>query len=160
MDKNHHNKKYQNWNNQKNNTQQNSKNNADVSKKNVQFNRSVSQDEAAKREKQRAIQELKAREVICAKCGQLITDISSAMTDKSSGNPIHFDCAFAEVEKNENLGPNEKIAYIGQGRFGVLYYENIRDQRHFTIKKIIDWDDKEKKSEWREEIGSLYSQVD
>lgn len=160
MDKNHHNKKYQNWNNQKNNVQQNSKSTADVSKKNFGINHSVLQDEAAKREKQRAIQELKAREVVCAKCGQLITDISSAMTDKTSGNPIHFDCAFAEVEKNENLGPNEKIAYIGQGRFGVLYYENIRDQRHFTIKKIIDWDDKEKKSEWREEIGSLYSKVD
>ena len=60
-----------------------------------------------------------------------------------------------------NIGvSNEKIAYIGQGRFGVLYFENPRDQRKFTIKKIIEWEDREKKSEWREELSGLYSQID
>lgn len=170
MDKNRRNKKYSNWNNQKNNSQQNNRNNRndrndrsernEPEKKSFQFNHTLYEDEASRRERQKAIQEIKAREVICPKCNQPITDVASAMADKATGKPVHFECVLAEVEKNENIGPNEKIAYIGQGRFGLLYYENIRDQRHFTIKKIIDWEDKDKKSEWREEIGSLYSQVD
>ena len=164
MDKNRRNKKYSNWNNQKNNSQQNNRNNNnnnnEQGKKTFQFNHTLYEDEASRRERQRAIQEIKAREVICPKCGQQISDVASAIQDKTSGKPVHFECVLSEIEKNENVGPNEKIAYIGQGRFGLLYYENIRDQRHFTIKKIIEWEDKEKKSEWREEIGSLYSQVD
>lgn len=160
MDKNHRNKKYSNWNNQKNTTQVNNKNVTETKPKTFQFNHTIYEDENARREKQKAIQEIKARTIVCPKCGQQISDLSSAMVDKNTGNPVHFDCVFAEVEKSETLGPNEKIAYIGQGRFGVLYYENIRDQRHFTIKKIIDWENKEVKSEWREEIGSLYSQID
>ena len=54
---------------------------------------------------------------------------------------------------------NEKIAYIGQGRFGVLYYENMRDQRHFTIKRIIEWEDRDSKPEWRTEISEVYSKI-
>ena len=56
-------------------------------------------------------------------------------------------------------GENEKVAYIGQGRFAVLHYENIRDQRHFTIKKIIEWESREEQSQWREELSGLYSKI-
>ena len=57
-------------------------------------------------------------------------------------------------------GEKEKVVYIGQGRFGVLYFENPRDQRKFTIKKVIEWEDRDKKSEWREELSGLYSKID
>ncbi|MCQ2591844.1 MAG: hypothetical protein MJ188_03590 [Treponema sp.] len=160
MDKNRRNKK--NWNNQKNynNSQQNNRSTENnKQQKTFQFNPNNYSDENARREKQKAIQELKNRKLICDKCGQPITDVATAMNDKKSGKPVHFDCVFAEVEKNEKLGPNEKVAYIGQGRFGVLSYENIRDQRHFTIKKIIEWENRDEKPEWRDEISSLYSQV-
>ena len=164
--------KHSNWNNQKNNAQknvsqqinnqqtQNLNQNNDSKRKSFQFNQSAYENEDTKKEKQKAILEIKSREVICAKCGQQITDISSALSDKKSGNPIHFECAIKEVESTEKVGENEKIAYIGQGRFGVLYYENPRDQRKFTIKKIIEWEDREKKSEWRDELSGLYSQID
>jgi hypothetical protein len=66
----------------------------------------------------------------------------------------------SELEKSETVGRNEKIAYIGQGRFGILYFENPRDQRHFTIKKIIDWESREQKSEWRQEMSGLYSHIE
>lgn len=159
MDKNRRNKKYSNWNNQKNNNnQQNSKN--QEPKKNLQFNHTFYEDEKARKERQRVIQEIKAREVICPKCGQVILDVASAMADKNTGAPVHFECVLAEIEKNESIGQNEKIAYIGQGRFGVLYYENIRDQKHFQIKKIIEWEDKERNSEWRDELSSVYSKID
>jgi len=165
MDKNRRNKKYSNWNNnqknnnQKNNNQKNEKTN-EVKQKSFQFNHTNYEDENARKERQRVIQEIKSREIICPKCGQVILDVASAMADKTSGAPVHFECVLAEVEKGENLQQNEKIAYIGQGRFGVLYYENIRDQKHFQIKKIIEWEDKEKSSEWREELSSVYSKID
>ena len=159
MDKNRRNKKHSNWNNQKNANQQNNKP-VEQKQKVFQFNHTNYEDENAKRERLKAIQELKAREVICPKCGLPINDMATAMTDKNSNVPVHFDCILSEIEKNETLGPNEKIAYIGQGRFGVLYYENMRDQRHFQIKKIIEWENKENTIEWRDEISSLYSKID
>ena len=160
------NKKRSNWNNQKNNQQgknQNSnqsQNNADQKQKSFHFNHTLYENEESKREKQKAIQEIKAREIVCPMCGQPITDIASALPDKKSGEPVHFECALHEVEANEKLDEKEKIAYIGQGRFGVLYFENPRDQRKFTIKKIIEWEDRENKTEWREELSGLYSQID
>ncbi len=111
-------------------------------------------------EKEQAIKELKEREIICPKCGKPITDMASAMADKSTGKPIHFECAMEQVSGSESLGPNEKIAYIGQGRFAVLSYENIRDQRHFSIKKIIEWENRDSKPEWRSEMSGLFSQVE
>ena len=156
------NKKHSNWNGQKNNQQGKNQNQSQnqTQNQNFQFNHTIYQNEESKRERQKAIQEIKAREVICPKCGQPITDIPSSLSDRKTGEPIHFDCAIREVESNEQLGEKEKIAYIGQGRFGVLYFENPRDQRKFTIKKIIEWEDREKPSEWRDELSGLYSQVD
>ena len=110
-------------------------------------------------DKNKAIQEFKARQIVCPMCGAQILDVASALNDRKTGKPVHFECAMESVSKNETLGENEKIAYIGQGRFGVLYFENPRDQRKFTIKKIIEWEDREAKSEWREEMSNLYSQI-
>ena len=155
MDRRRNRKHSNNWNNQKRNDQP-----RENKQKAFQFNKNLYEDHEAEKQRIAAIQNVKAREVICPKCGQPITDIASAIADKSTGQPLHFDCVLNQVKESEPTGENEKVAYIGQGRFAVLHYENIRDQRHFTIKKIIDWEDKDKKSEWREEIGSLYSQVD
>ena len=158
MDK-RRNRKRSNWNNQRN--QQGKNQNSEQKQKKVfQFNQTAYENEDAIRERQKAIQEIKARQVICAKCGQPITEIASSLCDKKSGEPIHFECALNEVQAGETLGENEKIAYIGQGRFGILYYENPRDQRKFTIKKIIEWEDREKTSEWRDELSGLYSKVE
>lgn len=157
MDKKRNRKFNNNWNNQKKDQQQN-KNNA-VNQKTFQFNPANYEDEDADRERIKAIQDLKSRELVCPACGEPITDIASCLNDKKTGKPVHFDCAISEVSKAETLSENEKIAYIGQGRFGVLYYENPRDQRHFTIKKIIEWEDRDSKPEWRDEISGLYSKV-
>ena len=166
MDK-RRNKKRSNWNGQKNNQQKNqnqnqnqNQNSESKQKKVFQFNHTAYENEEAKHERQKEIQEIYSREIICAKCGQPITELASSLSDKKTGEPIHFECALHEVEAGETLGEKEKIAYIGQGRFGVLYFENPRDQRKFTIKKIIEWEDREKTSEWRDELSGLYSKVE
>lgn len=155
MDKRH--KKHNNWNNQKKNEQQNK--DFAVKQKAFQFNHANYEDVEAEKEKMKAIEEMKARENICPMCGQPITEIASAMVDKASGKPAHFDCVLNKVQESEPVGENEKIAYIGQGRFAVLYYENPREQKNFTIKKIIEWEDRDSKAEWRDEISGLYSKV-
>lgn len=154
MDK-HRNKKHNNWKNQ-----QNSRNNNFIEQnQKPKFYPSSYENRESNQERLKAIEEIKTRKNICPMCNLPITDIASSLTDKKTNQPVHFDCVLEEVRKNEKINENEKIAYIGQGRFGILYYENIRDQKHFTIKKIIEWEDKETKSQWRGEISDLYSKI-
>ena len=155
------NKKYSNnWNNQKKSEQNKAEQYRELNnKKDFHLKKAIYEDSEAEKKIQQAIKEIKLREVICPKCGQPITDISSAITDKESGKPAHFDCILNQLRQTEQVGENEKIAYIGQGRFAVIYYENPRDQRHFTIKKIIEWEERDKKPEWRSELSGLYSQI-
>lgn len=172
MEKNRHNRNRhhnRNWNDQKKNSGENSFNGRNFqgnsssrgggsNQRQFQFVSHENPEALAKHEQ--AIKELKSREIVCPKCGKLITDIASAMTDKTSGKPIHFECVMEQVSAGESVSQNEKIAYIGQGRFAVLSYENIRDQRHFHIKKIIEWEGRDAKPEWRDEISGLYSKVE
>ena len=154
MDRRRNRKHSNNWNNQKRSEQP-----RENKQKTFVFNKSLYEDADAERQRVKTIQEVKAREIICPKCGQPITDMASAIADKTTGEPLHFDCALNQVKQSEQTGENEKIAYIGQGRFAVLHYENIRDQRHFTIKKIIEWESREQQASWREELSGLYSKI-
>lgn len=158
MEKNRRNRRHHNtnWNNQKNNSQEKP---FAQKQKVFQFNKNKYENIEAEKQRQQSIVELKARQLVCPKCGKPIEDVSSAINDKNSGVPVHFDCIISDISSKENLGEGEKIAYIGQGRFGVLYFENPRDQRKFTIKKIIEVEDRDTKPEWRNEISGLYSQV-
>ena len=152
MDRNKRNKKYHsNWNNQKPTENKN--------KPKFQFNPHNYIDAKVESDRQKAIVELKAQKVICPKCGEVIQDIASSITDRKTNTPVHFDCVMKELSETEKLGENEKIAYIGQGRFGVLYFENPRDQRKFTIKKIIEVEERETRAQWRDQLSGLYSQV-
>ena len=111
-------------------------------------------------EEDEAIRVFKAQnQPVCPRCGKPITDLATALPDHGNGVPIHFECAMDIVSDNEPLGEGDKIAYIGQGRFGVLNYPNIRDVRHFTIKKIIEWENRDERASWRDEISELFSHV-
>ena len=95
----------------------------------------------------------------CEYCNQPSEDLASSIAAKESGNPAHFDCVLAKINASEKLSENEKITYIGHGRFAVVYFENPHDLRHFTIRRVIEWENREAKYEWRSEIANLYSQV-
>lgn len=96
---------------------------------------------------------------VCARCGQPIQDITSALADKGTGAPVHFDCVVEFLTGAENLGTNEKIVYIGQGRFAVMFFENPQDTKKFRIVRTIDWESRETKAEWRADIAGAFSQV-
>jgi hypothetical protein len=93
----------------------------------------------------------------CPYCGKPIKDISTALTDKNSGQPVHFDCVIAKIGEYESLEKGELIAYIGGGRFGVVCFNHAQNSRNFTIKKIVEWEDKENRAEWRKPIADHYS---
>lgn len=96
---------------------------------------------------------------VCDKCGQVITDLSTALMDRTTQKPIHFDCVLKELNQQETLAEGDRLTYIGKGRFGIVNFPNIHDMKHFTIKKIIEWENRETKGEWRNQMAELYSQV-
>ncbi|MDR1248156.1 MAG: hypothetical protein LBK63_02525 [Treponema sp.] len=93
----------------------------------------------------------------CPYCGKPIKDISIALTDKNTGEAIHFDCALRRLAENETLEQGDTVTYIGGGRFGVVRFANPGAHRHFTIKKIFEWEDKENRAEWRKSLADHYS---
>jgi hypothetical protein len=125
----------------------------------------------------------------CPWCGKPIRDMSSAIADKDSGYPVHFDCVTARIAFGERLEKGDSIAYIGGGRFGIVSFGSTgptarsspmpntqtadsQDRsgnfqvpgrspsppgRGFTIKKIIEWESKDKRAEWRSVISDHYS---
>ena len=122
----------------------------------------------------------------CLWCGKPIRDISSAIADKDTGAPVHFDCVAARIAFGEKLEKGDTIAYIGAGRFGIVNFgsagassrfsvdsssqdsgksenhssevqNNTPTNRGFIIKKIIEWENKDHRAEWRSVICDHYS---
>jgi hypothetical protein len=93
----------------------------------------------------------------CKWCEKQINDITTAISDKESGLPVHFDCVIARIVEMEQLGTNDNICYIGGGRFGVVHYNNPPDTRDFTIKKIFEWEMQDRVNEWRRPISEYFS---
>ena len=97
---------------------------------------------------------------ICARCGKPIKDLSAALADKADGNPVHFDCVLSFLQQNETLQQNEAVIYIGQGRFAVIKYASMVTMKEFTIVRIIEWEDKNQRAEWRGVIADRFSLID
>jgi hypothetical protein len=93
----------------------------------------------------------------CPYCGKPIKDITSAVGDKHSNIPVHFDCILARVAKDEILEKGDSVAYIGGGRFGIVHFYGSQTIPVFKIKKIMEWEDKENRAEWRKTISDYYS---
>lgn len=123
------------------------------------FQRTVFESIEDVKRQEAAITALKEKEVVCPICGKLIEDMASAISDKLSGSPVHFDCAIESIASSEHLDENESIAYIGQGTFAVLRYDNTNDPKSFHIERKIEWESRDSDIPWRHEISTLYSQV-
>jgi hypothetical protein len=93
----------------------------------------------------------------CPFCGRPVKDISAAITDKTSGQPVHFDCVIARIAQGEVLEQGDTITYIGGGRFGIVHFNKPPNTQDFKIKKILEWEDKENRAEWRKLVSDHYS---
>ncbi len=117
------------------------------------------QDRESVSENAEAIKAFKMQERVCPLCNKPLTDISTALAHKETGEPVHFDCVLEMLQAQEKLMPGQKVTYIGQGRFAVVYFPNVHDTRNFTIERIIEWEKRDAKFPWRDEMAGLYSQV-
>ena len=94
---------------------------------------------------------------ICSWCEKPIKDISTAISDKASGLPVHFDCVLARLNQSEALENHDTICYLGGGRFGVVRNGSPSDAAGFKIKKIFEWEDKDNRGEWRRNVSEHFS---
>lgn len=94
-------------------------------------------------------------EPVCKRCGKPIKDIAFALSDKTSKDPIHFECVLNFLKESEQLQKNEEILYIGSGNFAIVYFENPGVRKHFKIKKLIEWEAEGNTHEWRQTIAKL-----
>lgn len=120
--------------------------------------RNFQEEQEEREQKESAILEFKSRQVVCAKCGEVILDMTSAISNPD-GKPVHFDCVLDSLKEKENMLPGQQMTYIGNGRFAVVSFENPRDLRKFKIEKVIEYEDKSKPIDWRDEMATLYSQT-
>ena len=97
---------------------------------------------------------------ICSRCGKPIKDLSAALANKPDGEPVHSDCVLQCLQQNETLQQNEAVSYIGQGRFAVIKYASMVTMKEFTIVRTIEWEDKNRRAEWRGKIANRFSQID
>jgi hypothetical protein len=93
----------------------------------------------------------------CPLCGKPIKDLAAALTDKTTGVPVHFDCILSTLGEREPLEDGDQLAYIGGGRFGIIHYNDPRDHRTFQIRKVLQWEDQNTRSDWRKQVADRYS---
>jgi hypothetical protein len=96
---------------------------------------------------------------LCTWCGKAIKDITTAIADPDTGKPVHFDCVIDSIIGNERLESGDTVSYIGGGRFGIIHFNNPPDARDFRIKKVLEWENKENRSEWRMSISDHFSET-
>jgi len=85
----------------------------------------------------------------CPICNKPIRDLLSAISDRNTGAPAHFDCVAAKIAGAENLEKGDTITSQDRG--------TTPGNREFRIKKIIEWENKDKRAEWRSLISEHYS---
>ncbi|MDR0552031.1 MAG: hypothetical protein LBG72_08465 [Spirochaetaceae bacterium] len=93
----------------------------------------------------------------CPICGKPITELSSAFSDKMSGEAVHFECARESAGRSAALSPGDTVAYIGAGRFAVVNYPHTQNFKNASIKQIIEWEKREERMPWRRLVADHFS---
>jgi len=101
--------------------------------------------------------ELSLPSVSCAWCGKPIKELYTAVSEPAGGKPVHFDCAINKIIEEEVLEKGDTVSYIGGGRFGIVHYNNPPDIRDFMIRKVLEWENKDNRSEWRVAISDYFT---
>jgi len=99
----------------------------------------------------------------CPYCGKPIRDLAFALTDRASGEAVHFDCMAARVGERERPDKGESVVYLGGGRFGIVRFGVLVEKRGggqkrgFSIKRIIEMEDRGERPAWRGEVADHFS---
>ncbi len=130
-----------------------------ITQKKAPFHTEYKPDPVVEAQNQEAIRMYKENVKTCVHCSKPINDLTSAFRDKNSDGAVHFDCVLTRLQEIEKLEANQKISYIGQGKFAVVHFENPHDLRNFSIVRTIEWENHDAECEWRDSISGLYSTI-
>ncbi len=86
----------------------------------------------------------------CPICNQSVKFLLTAISVGEDNRPAHFDCVLKLLSETEDLGPKEKITYIGNGNFAIV---SGKAGKNLVIRKKIEFENRESKSEWRKLIS-------
>ena len=96
---------------------------------------------------------------VCPYCSKTITDINSAIADKLTEEPVHFECIIERIAEQEEVSKDEKIVYLGGGSFGIVQLRNTNSRVPFFIRKRIQYEGKDKPIQWRKEVSRKISKI-
>lgn len=86
----------------------------------------------------------------CPICNKSVKFLLTAISVGEENKPAHFDCVLKQVTAQEELGPKEKIIYIGNGNFAIVNGKSTKD---LIIRKTIKFEAKENQGEWRKKLS-------
>ena len=90
----------------------------------------------------------------CPISGEPIDDILTAINHPASNKPARFDAVITGIAAQEQLGPDERVAYIGKGMFGIIKMAKNSDGRpELVVRKRIPYEDGYEKQQWRRELA-------
>lgn len=89
----------------------------------------------------------------CPICGKAVKSLLTAISVNPDMDPAHFDCVLKQLQEQETLKKGEKISYLGNGTFAVIKMKQGGKGPAFTILKKIQYEEKDKKADWRKKIG-------
>ena len=89
----------------------------------------------------------------CPLSGEPISDILTAIADPETGRPSNLESVLDKLRKTESLGPNERLAYIGRGEFGVVEESGNAKDKTVTVKRRIVYENTNQSYEWRRELS-------
>jgi hypothetical protein len=92
----------------------------------------------------------------CPICEKPVSDLVSAIAHRETGAPVHFECVLRWLGDAEKILPDERLVYLGNGAFGVTA-ANLGGNQRIAIKRMIQYEQKDKKPEWRKEISARYA---
>ena len=115
------------------------------------------------RENNKAIEQFKRdAHFVCSFCGKEIEDWWSAVTSKEGSGLVHFECALSAVSESEKIEADEKVSYIGNGRFAVIKLSDSKSPKgakRFSIRKVVNWEAEGQHPQWRQDIAALYGTI-
>lgn len=88
----------------------------------------------------------------CPVCGKLVRDVATAIANKVTKEPTHFECVVQEIALEEELKENQRICYLGQGNFGIVTVKD-KSGNNFTIEKKIPYESHDEPIEWRKKVS-------
>ena len=87
----------------------------------------------------------------CAICKEKIKFIEESFFNKESDELLHLECVINEIRKENKITDNQKISYIGSGKFIVFEKHNNK----YNFLRTIEWERIENLHRMQKEIESL-----